>query len=148
MKIAIGSDHAGFNLKNRLRDLLQAAGHDVNDVGAFSDESSDYPDFAEKVGHAITSGQAERGVLCCGTGVGIGIAANKIHGIRAAAVSEPVSARLARSHNDANVVCIGERIVGPEVAVDIVKTFLETPFSEGERHKRRIAKVSALEDAK
>jgi ribose 5-phosphate isomerase B len=146
MKIAIGSDHAGFNLKNRLRDLLKSEGYEVEDVGAYSAESSDYPDFAEKVGHAVTSGQAERGVLCCGTGVGIGIAANKIHGIRAAAVSEPVSARLARSHNDANVVCIGERIVGPEVAVDIVKTFLESPFSEGERHKRRIAKVSALEN--
>src|SRR5689334_23528764 len=100
MKIAIGSDHAGFNLKNRLRDLLKSEGYEVEDVGAYSAESSDYPDFAEKVGHAVTSGQAERGVLCCGTGVGIGIAANKIHGIRAAAVSEPVSARLARSHND------------------------------------------------
>ena len=145
MKIAIGSDHAGFNLKNKMRDMLVAEGHDVNDVGAHSAESSDYPDYAEKVGKAVVEGKSQIGVLCCGTGVGISMAANKIHGIRAAAVSEPVSARLARSHNDANVLCIGERIVGVEVAEEIVKAFLETPFSEGERHKRRIEKIAKLE---
>jgi ribose 5-phosphate isomerase B len=147
MKIAIGSDHAGFNLKNRLRDLLRAEGHEVEDCGTDSPESSDYPDYAQKVGRSVVAGDSELGVLCCGTGVGIGMAANKIRGVRAAAVSEPVSARLARSHNDANVVCVGERIVGPEVAAEIVKVFLETHFSEGERHKRRIEKISALESA-
>ena len=146
MKIAIGSDHAGFNLKNKLRDQLVAEGHEVADVGTNSPESTDYPDYAEKVGQAVVEGKAQLGVLCCGTGVGISIAANKIHGIRAAAVSEPVSARLARSHNDANVVCIGERIVGVEVGAEIVKTFLETPFSEGDRHKRRIEKITKLEN--
>ena len=145
MKIAIGSDHAGFSLKNKLRDHLIAEGHDVHDIGTNSAESTDYPDYAEKVGQAVVKGECELGVLCCGTVVGISMAANKIHGIRAAAVSEPVSARMARSHNDANVVCIGERIVGPEVASEIVKTFLETPFSEGDRHKRRIAKIASLE---
>jgi ribose 5-phosphate isomerase B len=145
MKIAIGSDHAGFHLKNHLRDLLREEGHDVHDHGTESPESSDYPDYAERVGRAVVSGEAELGVLCCGTGVGISMAANKIHGVRAAAVSESVSARLARSHNDANVVCIGERIVGPEVAAEIVHTFLQTPFSQGERHVRRIQKVAALE---
>lgn len=146
MKIAIGSDHAGFHLKNRLRDMLRAEGHHVLDLGADSPEASDYPDFAAQVGRAVASGMAERGVLVCGTGAGICIAANKIPGVRAAAVSEPVTARLARSHNDANIVCIGERIVGPELAVEIVRVFLETPFSEGERHVRRINKIAELEN--
>src|SRR2546421_9497365 len=137
MKVAIGSDHAGFHLKNRLRDLLRAEGHEVLDVGTNSPESSDYPDFAARVGAEIMSGAAERGVLVCGTGVGMSIAANKVHGIRAAAASESVSARLSRTHNDANVICIGERIVGPEVAAEIVRTFLSTDFSHGERHLRR-----------
>ncbi len=145
MKIAIGSDHAGFVLKNRLRDQLIADGHDVVDLGAHSTVSSDYPDYAATVGNAVVAGMAVRGVLVCGTGVGISIAANKVHGVRAAAVSEPVSARLARSHNDANIICVGERIVGIEVAFEIVRVFLETPFSEGERHIRRIDKVSQLE---
>ena len=145
MKIAIGSDHAGYNLKNHLRDMLREEGYDVQDLGTHSPEAADYPDLAARVACAVTTGQAERGVLCCGTGVGVSMAANKINGIRAAAVSEPVSARLARSHNDANVVCMGERIIGPEMADDIVKVFLETPFSNGERHQRRIAKISALE---
>ena len=145
MKIAIGSDHAGFHLKTALRDLLRNEGYSVEDCGADSTESSDYPDYAEKVCRAVTGGGAELGVLCCGTGVGVSIAANKVKGIRAAAVSEPVSARLARSHNNANVVCVGERIVGVEVAAEVVKTFLETPFSQGERHQRRIDKITKLE---
>jgi ribose 5-phosphate isomerase B len=145
MKLAIGSDHAGFHLKNRIRDVLRSEGHDVDDVGADTPESSDYPDYAAIVGQVVASGAAERGILVCGTGAGICIAANKIPGIRAAAVSEPVTARLTRSHNDANVICIGERIVGPEVALQIVHTFLETPFSQGERHVRRINKITELE---
>ncbi len=146
MKIAVGSDHAGFHVKNSLRDMLRAEGHEVMDMGADSAESSDYPDFAARVGRAVASGQAERGVLVCGTGVGMSIAANKIRGVRAAACSEPVTASLSRSHNNANVVCLGERIVGPEVASAIVRTFMETPFSEGERHIRRIGKITRLEE--
>jgi ribose 5-phosphate isomerase B len=146
MKVVVGSDHAGYLLKNRLRDMLVAAGHDVTDVGADSPDSSDYPDYAAKVGHVIVNSPETLGVLVCGTGAGISIAANKIHGIRATACSEPVTAALSRSHNDANIVCIGERIVGPEVADEIVRVFLATPFSQGERHMRRIDKVTALEN--
>jgi ribose 5-phosphate isomerase B len=145
MRLAIGSDHAGFHMKNRLRDMLRAEGHDVTDAGAQSAESSDYPDFAALVAHSVASGGADLGVLVCGTGVGMSMAANKVHGVRAAAVSEPVTARLARSHNDANVVCIGERIVGPEVAADIVHTFIATPFSQGEHHMRRVGKIGGIE---
>ncbi|MEP6755314.1 MAG: ribose 5-phosphate isomerase B [Chthonomonadales bacterium] len=145
MKIAVGSDHAGFMLKNRLRDLLHANGHDVTDYGTQTPASSDYPDYAALVGHAVVSGKSKLGILVCGTGIGVSIAANKVHGVRAAACSDPVTARLARSHNNANVLCMGERIIGPEVADAIVQTFLETPFSEGERHIRRIAKVTELE---
>jgi ribose 5-phosphate isomerase B len=115
------------------------------DAGPDSAASVDYPDFAARVSRAIPAGEAENGVLICGTGVGMSMAANKIPGIRAAAVSEPVSARLSRSHNDANIVCIGERIVGAEVALEIVRTFLDTPFSQGERHRGRINKICALE---
>ncbi len=146
MRVAIGSDHAGFHLKNYLRDLLSREGHEVLDAGANTPESSDYPDYAARVGRLVVSGEAERGILVCGTGAGICIAANKIPGVRAAAVSEPVTARLARLHNDANIICFGERIVGPELAADIVRVFLETPFSEGERHIRRIRKVADLEN--
>lgn len=146
MRVAIGSDHAGFHLKNYLRDRLKNEGHEVIDVGANTPESSDYPDYAARVGRLVVSGEAERGILVCGTGAGICIAANKIPGVRAAAVSEPVTARLARLHNDANIICFGERIVGPELAADIVRVFLETPFSEGERHIRRIRKVADLEN--
>jgi ribose 5-phosphate isomerase B len=145
MKVAIGSDHAGFQLKNRLRDSLHAEGHEVVDLGTHSSQRCDYTDFAARVGAAVAAGEAERGVLVCGTGIGVSIAANKIHGIRAAAVSDPVSARMSREHNDANIVCFGERIVGPDLAEEIVHTFLATPFSEIERHARRIAKIAELE---
>ena len=145
MKIAIGSDHAGFMLKNRLRDTFKAKGYEVTDYGTQTPESSDYPDYAALVGHAVVSGKSELGILVCGTGVGVSIAANKVHGVRAAAVTEPVTARLARSHNNANIVCIGERIIGIEMAESIVQTFLDTPFSEGERHIRRVNKVTELE---
>jgi ribose 5-phosphate isomerase B len=146
MKVAIGSDHAGFHLKGRLRDLLRAEGYEVIDLGTHSTESSDYPDFARRVGQEVASGKAERGILICGTGIGVSIAANKVRGVRAAAVSEPVTARLARTHNDANVICLGERTVGTEVAVDAIRVFLETPFSGGERHARRIEQIGQLEE--
>ncbi len=146
MKVAVGSDHAGFTLKSYLVDLLRSDGHEVLDVGARGTESTDYPDYAAAVGQAITVGEATLGVLVCGTGAGMAMAANKLRGIRAGACSEPVTARFLRSHNDANVICVGERIVGQDVAADIVRTFLQTPFSQGERHIRRILKVSSLEE--
>ncbi|MGC8667164.1 MAG: ribose 5-phosphate isomerase B [Chthonomonadales bacterium] len=146
MRIAIGSDHAGFHLKNHLRDMLRAQGHDVCDVGSFTAESCDYPDFAVLVGARVAGNEADLGVLICGTGIGMSMAANKVKGVRAAVVSEPVSARLARAHNDANVICMGERIVGPEVAEEIVRVFLDTPFSQGERHVRRVRKISGIEE--
>jgi ribose 5-phosphate isomerase B len=146
MKIAIGSDHAGFDLKNHIRDILSENNHDVIDMGTDSSNSCDYPDFAHLVADAITSGSAERGILICGTGVGMSVSANKIHGIRAAAVSEPVSSRLSREHNDANIICMGARVVGPEVAEEIVKVFMSTDFSGGERHCRRIEKIKLLEN--
>lgn len=145
MRVVIAADHAGFLMKNQLRDMLRDEGYEVEDLGTMSSASTDYPDYAAQVARAVASGSADRGVLVCGTGVGMSIAANKIPGIRAAAVSEPVSARLSRQHNDANVVCFGERVVGLEVATDIVHTFLTTEFSGGERHLRRLAKISALE---
>lgn len=145
MKIAVGSDHAGYYIKNQLRDMLRSSGHEVIDFGADNDQSSDYPDYAELVSGAVLRNDVERGVLVCGTGVGMSIAANKIHGIRAASCSEPVSATLSRSHNDANVVCLGERIVGPEMANEIVRAFIATPFSNSDRHRRRIEKISGLD---
>ena len=145
MKLAIGSDHAGLIIKNMLRDMLVGEGHDVHDFGASSEIASDYPDYAALVGKAVAAGEAELGVLVCGTGAGMAIAANKVKGVRAAAASEDVTARMTRSHNDANVICIGQRIVGPEVAAEIVHTFLSTPFSHSERHELRLAKVNGLE---
>jgi len=145
LKIAIASDHAGFHLKNHLRDILRKDGYEVEDLGADGTDSSDYPDYAVLVARAVSRGEADRGVLICGTGVGMSLAANRVPGVRAAAVSEPVTARLSREHNDANIVCIGERIVGPEMALDIVRTFLSTGFSQGERHIRRISKIASLD---
>lgn len=145
MKVAIGSDHAGYEYKGLLAEWLRERGHQVTDIGTGSEASCDYPDFAVAVARAVSAGDADRGVLVCGTGVGMSLAANRIAGVRAAAVSDPVSARLSREHNDANVVCIGARIVGPEVATDIVRAFLEADFSGGERHLRRVAKVGALD---
>ena len=147
MKIAVGADHAGYLLKNRLAESLKSWGHEVIDFGTNAPDSTDYPDYAALVGRAVTDKKADRGVLICGTGVGMSIAANKIAGIRAAAVSDPVTARLTRNHNDANIVCIGERIVGPEVAEEIVRTFVSAEFSRGERHVGRIQKICGLETA-
>ena len=144
MKIAIGSDHAGFNLKNHLRDMLIAEGHEVEDVGAKSAESSDYPDFAEKVGQAVVGKTAQLGVLCCGTGVGISMAANKIHGIRAAMCLTKTLARYAREHNGANVLTLGSTLVSPDEAQGIVDTFLATATTEP-RYLRRLGKLHRLE---
>ncbi|MFW5924646.1 MAG: ribose 5-phosphate isomerase B [Myxococcota bacterium] len=139
-RIAIGSDHAGFKLKEELEAALIAKGHDVSDLGTHDEESTDYPDYAHPVARAVAGGDVELAVLVCGTGVGMSMAANRHPGVRAAVVSEPFSARMARAHNDANVLCIGARVVGSGLALEVVEAFLETPF-EGGRHARRVEKV-------
>lgn len=145
MKWYLGADHAGFHLKELLRERLVALGDEVVDLGTVNgEESVDYPDFGERVARAVAERQDGFGLLVCGTGIGISIAANKVPGIRAARVTEPYSARMAREHNDANVLCIGERVTGPGLAEEIVRVFRETPFSGG-RHQRRIDKIAALE---
>jgi ribose 5-phosphate isomerase B len=139
--IAVASDHAGFDLKEMLKRDLQEAGHEVLDLGTNSSTSVDYPDFAEAMGDAIASGRVERGVIVCGTGIGISIAANRNPKVRAALVHDATSARLSREHNDANVVAFGARLIGPETAREALKVFLGTKF-EGGRHAGRIAKLS------
>ena len=140
MRIAAGSDHAGFDLKEHLKRLLEAEGHSVEDVGAFSKESSDYPDFARRVAERVASGAAERGLLVCGTGIGMAMAANRTRGVRAAPVVDLFSTRLARAHNDANVLALGARIVAFPLAEELLGVFLATPF-DGGRHERRVAKI-------
>ncbi len=144
MKIAIGADHAGFALKDQVRDALRQAGHEVVDVGTNSAESTDYPDYAGAVAHDVVSGAADRGVLVCSTGVGMSIAANKVDGIRAALAVNPEEVRLTRAHNDANIITIGARYTDAQTANEMVRVFLETPF-EGGRHARRIGKIALLE---
>jgi ribose 5-phosphate isomerase B len=139
--IAVASDHAGFDLKELLKRDLQQAGHDVLDLGTKSTESVDYPDFGKAMADAIGSGKAGRGVLVCGTGIGISIAANRNPKVRAAVAHDVTSARLSREHNDANVVAFGARLIGAEVAREALKVFLATKF-EGGRHAGRVAKLS------
>lgn len=139
--IAIASDHAGYDLKATLAADLMEAGHTVLDLGTNGPESVDYPDFADALAKALKEGKAEQGVLVCGTGIGISMAANRHSWIRAAVVHDTTGARLTRLHNDANVVCFGARLIGPEVARDCMKVFLDTPF-EGGRHARRVGKLS------
>jgi ribose 5-phosphate isomerase B len=145
MRIAVGSDHAGFLLKQILAKHLAELGHDVEDLGTDSESPVDYPEYGAAVGRAVADGRAELGLCACGTGIGISIAANKIDGIRAAVVHDVTTARLARAHNHANVVCMGGRIVGEEVATDALDAFLSTDPVPG-RHERRIAEIAALED--
>ena len=139
--IAIAADHGGFDLKSVLVHELRALGYEVLDLGTMTRDSVDYPDFAATLAGAIVDGRAARGVLICGSGIGMSIAANRHRAIRAALVHDDTSARLARQHNDANVLVLGARLLGPEVAKDCVKTFFSTQF-EGGRHARRIAKMS------
>jgi len=145
MKIVIGSDHAGFTLKNSAGDLLRSLGHQVLDVGAFNENPSDYPDFAEAVGRAVLDGRAERGVLICGSGVGASVAANKLIGIRAAVCHDTYSAHQGVEHDDMNVLVLGSRVIGVKLAEDLVKSYLGAKFTNEERHARRIAKIRALE---
>lgn len=144
MKIAIGSDHGGFSLKEIVKDYLQENDYDVTDLGCFSGESVDYPDFALKVAEKVASGEFEKGVLLCGTGIGISISANKVKGIRAALCHDHLTASLAARHNNANILCMGGRTTGPETAKDIVNAWLNTPF-EGGRHLRRLDKITEIE---
>jgi ribose 5-phosphate isomerase B len=143
-RIAVGADHAGFRLKQLLADRLRALGHEVFDLGTMSEERVDYPDFAVAVARSVAGGEAELGVLVCGSGVGVSIAANKVSGVRAATVHDFTSARLAREHNDANIVCLGARFLGEQVAIDALDAFLGASF-EGGRHIDRVAKISALD---
>lgn len=144
MKVSIASDHAGFEEKQLLVGFLKDLGHEVVDRGPDSDARVDYPDFAQLVAEDVASGAVERGVLVCGTGIGMAIAANKVDGIRAANVTSPEFAQLSREHNDANIVTVSGRFVTDEVNRAIVKAFLETPFAGG-RHEGRVAKIMALE---
>jgi ribose 5-phosphate isomerase B len=144
MKVALGCDHAGYALKEVITATLDRGGHQVLDEGTWSDESCDYPDFAKRVALRVISGEAERGILICATGVGMAMTANKIPGIRAAVCNDLYTARHSRQDNDANVLTLGARVVGSGVATDIVSTWMETPF-EGGRHSLRLDKLDEIE---
>ena len=145
MKIAIASDHGGFDLKEQVKSWLQEMGHEAEDFGCLNKESCDYPDFGAAAARAVASGQCERGIVICTTGIGISITANKVKGIRCALCGEPWSAEMTRRHNDANMLAMGAGVVGPLLARRIVETFLTTEF-EGGRHQRRIDKIAAVEN--
>ncbi len=147
MKIAMGADHGGFSLKETIKQHLEEQGHEILDLGTYDTASCHYPVYAEKVARAVAAGQAERGILVCGTGIGMSIAANKIPGIRAAAVSDCFTAQATREHNDANILCLGERTVGPGLAMRIVDTYLAAQF-QGGRHQTRLDMIAALEKAR
>ena len=142
--IAVGSDHAGYSLKQRLATELRTLGHEVLDLGAHDADRVDYPDFGAAVGRAVADAEADLGVCVCGSGIGIAMAANKVPGVRAAPVHDATSARLARQHNDANVLCLGERLLDPDVAWEAVRAWLDAEF-EGGRHVGRVAKLAKLD---
>ena len=144
MRVALGADHAGFELKDALKRVLDELGVAYDDFGTGSSESVDYPDYAKAVGESVVAGRYDRGILVCGSGIGMSIAANKIHGVRAAVVTEVESARLSRAHNDANVIALGARLTSEADAAAIVKTFLQTEF-QGGRHAERVEKIHGLE---
>lgn len=145
MKIALACDHAGFPLKQMVIDTVTNAGHEVFDLGTFDTKSVDYPDYAEKLGRFIIQGKAERGILLCGSGVGACIAANKIRGIYAGLCHDTYSARQGVEHDNMNVLCLGARIIGPELVKELVLAYLSARFSEDERHVRRVKKIQAIE---
>jgi ribose 5-phosphate isomerase B len=144
MRVALGADHAGYELKERIKPLLDGLQISYEDFGTISNHSVDYPDFAAAVARGVAEGRFDRGILACGSGIGMAIAANKVAGVRAASVVDVESARLSREHNDANVLALGARVTPADRALEIVRTFLDTPF-EGGRHERRIRKISDLE---
>ena len=145
MKIAIGSDHGGYDLKEQVKTWLQEMGHEVEDFGCHSKESCDYPDFGAAAARAVASGQCEKGVVICTTGIGICMTANKVKGIRCALCGDPWSAEMTRRHNDANMLAMGAGVVGPQLARQILEAFLTHDF-EGGRHQRRVDKLMALEN--
>jgi len=141
--IALGADHAGYEFKEKIKSVLKSLGLEYQDFGTDSPESTDYPDYAHKVAEAVSTNKAERGILVCGTGIGMSIVANKHNGVRAAAVESVEASRLSRQHNNANILCLGARITPWDKAQEIVKAFLTTPF-EGGRHQRRVEKIHTL----
>lgn len=144
MKIAIGSDHGGFRLKEDIKEFLAEKGFDFHDFGTYSTDSVDYPDISRNVAKAVANGEYDRGIIICGTGIGVSIAANKVKGIRAALCHDVYSAQMTREHNDANILTMGERVIGPGLARAIVEKWLETAFAGG-RHARRVCKIGDLE---
>lgn len=147
MKVAIASDHAGFKAKGEIAEYLKSKGYEVADFGTYSEESCDYPDFGQKAGKAVACGECDRGVVICGTGVGISIAANKVKGVRCALTNDERCAELSRRHNDANVMAMGARMISVEEMKKMVDVFFSTDF-EGGRHTRRVAKITAIENEK
>lgn len=145
MRIALGSDHGGFLLKNEIKKHLEQKGIEFEDLGCFSTEPVDYPDIGQAVGEAVVRGEFDRGIICCGTGIGISISANKVPGIRAALCGDCFSAKASREHNDANVLALGERVIGVELAKMIVDTWLISEF-QGGRHGRRVGKIAKIEE--
>src|SRR5919199_1152562 len=147
MKIAIGADHGGYPLNERVIKELSAAGHDMEDFGTHDgSQPDDYPDYAQQVGEAVRDGRAEIGIVICGSGVGACVAANKLRGVRAALVADTYSARQSREHDDCNVLCLGARVVGVELALEIVRAFVAARFTGEERHRRRLAKIAEIEE--
>lgn len=146
MKIAMACDHGALTLKNQLKAHFQEQGMEVVDFGTYTPESCDYPDYVAKAARSVAAGECQRGIVLCTTGIGVSIAANKIKGIRCALLSDVVSARLTRQHNDTNMMALGAGVVGPMLAQEIADVWLNTEFSNGERHQRRIAKLMALEE--
>lgn len=144
MKVALAADHGGFKLKQEIKSLLESMNISVEDFGCECETSVDYPDYALPVAEKVASGEFDRGILVCGTGIGMSIAANKVHGIRCALVHDTFSAKATREHNDTNVLAMGERVIGPGLALDIVKIWLETEFLGG-RHERRVDKIKEIE---
>ena len=147
MKVAVASDHAGFTLKQRVIDELRKLGHEVTDLGTNSTEPVDYPDYAHALADAVLSGKADRAVLLCGSGAGACVAANKFRGIRAATCHDSFSARQCVEDDDVNILCLGARVVGPELAADLVRDYVQARFSGAERHRRRLGKIAAFEAA-
>ena len=147
MKLVLASDHAGVELKAHVMDQLRKEGHDVTDLGTNTTEAVDYPDYAKAVALAVLRGQAERAILICGSGAGACVAANKFKGIRSATCHDSFSARQCVDDDDVNVLCLGARVVGPELAIELVRAYVAARFSGAERHRRRLAKVAAFEDA-
>jgi ribose 5-phosphate isomerase B len=146
MKIVIASDHGGFQYKNILLKDIREHGYEVNDLGAFNEEPSDYPDYAVKVANAILNTEAERAILICGSGVGVSVAANKFRGIRAGVCHDTYSAHQSVEHDDVNVLCIGQRVVGIELAREIILAFLAARFTHADRHRRRLGKINDIEN--